>query len=135
MNEKCKIELLKEKIAEADAIVIGMASGMSAAGGLRYFYQDDEDYKRMIGGLREKYGVRNMFDAYYDRRMTKGEDWALVLRSIKHLYDIEVSEPHVELKEILDGKNYYIVRGDMIEWTWRDCCEIHRYPRRFMSES
>lgn len=109
MDEKHKINLLKEKIAEADAIVVGMASGMSAAGGLRYFYQDDDDYKRMIGGLREKYGDRNMFDAYYDHRMTKGEHWALVLRSIKHLYDIEVSEPYVELKEILEGKNYYLV--------------------------
>lgn len=109
MNEQEKIDLLKEKINSADAIVVGTASGMSAAAGLRYFYQDDDDYKAMAGGLREKYGDENMFNLYYDRRLTKGEKWALVLRSIKHLYDLEAGEPYRDLKELLEGKNYYIV--------------------------
>lgn len=109
MTEQEKIQKLKDLINDSDAIVVGTASGMSAAGGLRYYYQDDDDYKKMAGGLREKYGVKNLFDAYYDPRLTRGEHWALLLRSIKHLYDIEVPEVYTELAEILHGKNYYIV--------------------------
>lgn len=89
--------------------MVGTASGMSAAAGLRYFYQDDDDYKAMAGGLHDKYAVHNMFDLYHDRRPTKGEHWALVLCSIKHLYDLEAGEPYYDLKELLEGKNYYIV--------------------------
>ncbi len=63
MNDK--IELLKQKINGAEAIVVGTASGMSAASGLRFYYQDDNDYKQIAGGLREKYGVYNLFDASF----------------------------------------------------------------------
>ena len=45
MDEQNKIELLKEKIDSAEAIVVGIASGMSAANGERYYYQDDDDFK------------------------------------------------------------------------------------------
>lgn len=109
MTEQEKIQILIKKINDADAIVVGTASGMSAAGGLRYYYQDDDDYKKIAGGLREKYGDKNLFDAYYDRRIAKGEHWALLLRTIKHLYDIDIPEVYIELYEILHGKNYYIV--------------------------
>lgn len=111
MTENKKISLLKEKILWADTIVVGTASGMSAASGdgFRYFYQDDDTYRQIAGGLREKYGDKTFFDAYYDRRMTPGEHWALVLRSIKHLYDVPTGETYIDLKELLEDKNYYIV--------------------------
>lgn len=109
MTEQNKIKELRELINNADAIVVGTASGMSAAGGLRYYYQDDDDYKKIAGGLREKYDVKNLFDAYYSPYLTKGEHWALLLRSIKHLYDVETPEVYEELAQILNGKNYYIV--------------------------
>ncbi len=111
MTEKDKIYRLRELINQADAIVVGTASGMSAASGKnwRYFYQDDDVYKKIAGGLREKYGDKNFFDAYYDPRMTKGEHWALVLRSMDHTRKAEAGESYEDLKELLDGKNYYFV--------------------------
>lgn len=46
MTDYEKISLLKEKIYNADAIVVHAASGMSAGDGLRFYYQDD-DYKNL----------------------------------------------------------------------------------------
>lgn len=111
MTENEKIDILRKKIDWADAIVVGTASGMSAASGdaFRYFYQDDDAYRKIAGGLRDKYGDKNYFDAYYDRRMTPGEHWALVLRSTKHLYEAPTGETYVDLKELLEGRNFYIV--------------------------
>ena len=111
MTEQEKIKRLGELIDQADAIVVGTASGMSAASGKdwRYFYQDDDVYKKIAGGLREKYGDRNFFDAYYDNRMTKGEHWALKLRSMDHTRKSEPGEAYEDLKELLEGKNYYLV--------------------------
>ncbi|MBD5353567.1 MAG: NAD-dependent protein deacetylase [Bacteroides sp.] len=111
MTEKDKIKRLRGLIDDADAIVVGTASGMSAASGKnwRYFYQDDDVYKKIAGGLREKYGDKNLFDAYYDSRMTKGEHWALNLRSMDHTRKSEPGEAYDDLKELLEGKNYYFV--------------------------
>lgn len=73
MVAKEKIDLLKKKIDEADAIVVGGASGMSAASGFVFYYQDDDVYKMLAGGLAEKYNIHNYFDLFYDRRLSRGE--------------------------------------------------------------
>ena len=103
------LDSIKKKISEADAIVVGAASGMSASCGFKFYYQDDETYRMIAGGLREKYGLYNVFDAFYSPKLTRGEWWALVLRQIKYLYEAPVGEAYVDLAEILAGKNYYIV--------------------------
>lgn len=109
MTDKEKIDLLREKIDEADAIVVGGAAGMSAASGFRWYYEDDDDYKEIAGGLREKYGDRHAFDLFYDRRLTRGEYWAVVLRMVRKIYDSPTGETYLDLAELLKGKNYYIV--------------------------
>lgn len=76
MDKEHHFDLLRRKIEGADAIVVGGASGMSAASGFRFYYQDDEVFRQMAG-------FRNMFDGFYNPRMTKGEHWALKLRTIK----------------------------------------------------
>ena len=60
---------------------------MSAANGERYYYQDDDDFKKLAGSLRDKYDIHSWFDLYYDPRVTKEEHWAMLLRHIMHLYE------------------------------------------------
>ena len=81
-----QIKQLKEMINQADAIVVGGASGMSAASGFKFYYQDDDVFRMIAGGLADKYGFHNMFDGFYDSRLTDGERWALMLRTIKYIY-------------------------------------------------
>lgn len=109
MDKERLLDVLKSKIEEADAIVVGGVSGMSAASGFRFYYQDEEVFRQMAGSLREKYGFRNMFDGFYHPRITKGERWALQLRTIKYVYECETGETYTDLAELLKGKNYYIV--------------------------
>lgn len=109
MTDKKAIELLKQKIDEADAIVVGGAAGMSAASGFKFYYMDDAVFRQLAGGLSDKYGFRSWFDGFYERRLTRGEWWALVLRLIKYVYECETGETYVDLADILEGKNYYIV--------------------------
>lgn len=102
------IQLLKQKINEADAIVVGGASGMSAASGFVFYYQEDHVYRELAGGLADKYDIHNMFDLFYDRRPTRGEQWALMLRTIRYIYECYTGETYTDLAELLKGKNYYI---------------------------
>ena len=108
MVSKEKIELLRQKIDEADAIVVGGASGMSAASGFVFYYQEDDVFRRMAGSLAEKYDRHNMFDLFYDRRPSRGEQWALMLRVIHYIYECYTGETYTDLAELLKGKDYYI---------------------------
>lgn len=47
MDKERLFDILKRKIEEADAIVVGGASGMSAASGFRFYYQDDEVFRQL----------------------------------------------------------------------------------------
>lgn len=108
MVEQKKIEILKEKIDQADAIVVGGASGMSAAAGFVFYYKRDEIFHEIAGSLEDKYGFHNYFDAFYHQGHTRGEHWAMVLRYTKYLYECNTGEPYIDLAELLSGKNYYI---------------------------
>ena len=108
MVSKEKIELLRQKIDEADAIVVGGASGMSAASGFVFYYQEDDVFRRMAGSLAKKYDRHNMFDLFYDPRPSRGEQWALMLRIIHYIYECYTGETYTDLAELLKGKDYYI---------------------------
>lgn len=103
-----KIDLLRKKIDEADAIVVGGASGMSAASGFKFYYQCDDVFRRIAGSLEQKYGFHNFFDGLYDRQHTRGEHWAMLLRVAKYIYECETGGTYKDLAELLRGKNYYI---------------------------
>lgn len=103
-----KIKLLKEKIDAADAIVVGGASGMSAASGFVFYYMEDDVFRRLAGSIAGKYDIHNMFDAFYDRRLTAGERWAVILRTTRYIYECETGGTYRDLAELLDGKNFYV---------------------------
>lgn len=109
MDKPDKIKLLREKIDSADAIIVGGAAGMSAASGFKFYYADDDVYKKIAGGLREKYDKHSFFDLYYDSRLTRGEFWAMIIRAVKYMRECETGETYIDLAEILEGKNYYVV--------------------------
>lgn len=104
-----KIQQLKELINSADAIVVGGASGMSAASGFKFYYQDDAVFRSLAGGLADKYGFNNLFDGFYNPALSDGERWALTLRLIKYNYECATGETYTDLAEILEGKNFYVV--------------------------
>lgn len=103
-----EVNKLKEKIASADAVVVGGASGMSAASGFVFYYQEDEVFRHIAGQLARKYDRHNMFDLFYDRRLTRGEQWALMLRTIRYVYECYTGETYLDLAELLAGKEYYV---------------------------
>ena len=42
-----QIEILKKNIQKAEAIIVGGASGMSAAAGFRFYYMSDATFKQI----------------------------------------------------------------------------------------
>lgn len=103
-----QIEILKKKIQEAEAIIVGGASGLSAAAGFRFYYMNDATFKQIAGQLGEKYHADGFFPLFYHPQIKKGELWAALLREYKYLYECYTGEPYEDLAELLKDKNYYI---------------------------
>lgn len=104
-----QVRELTEHIKGADAIVVGAASGMSAAAGYRHYYEHDKDFVENLGEFEKKYGYRNSFDGFYYRYRTSEERWAYIARNLCMILDAETGQPYKDLFEILKDKNYYIL--------------------------
>lgn len=145
-----QIEILKKNIQEAEAIIVGGASGMSAAAGFRFYYMNDATFKQIAGQLGEKYHADGFFPLFYHPQIKKGELWAALLREYKYLYECYTGEPYEDLAELLKGKNYYIattnqdaqffrtfpaekitrIQGDFRYWQCKHTCTDEIYPNK-----
>ena len=68
-----KAGMLKRRLEQADAIVIGAGSGLSSAAGLTYTGRRfEEHFKEFI----ERYGMKDMYSAGFYPFPTQEEKWA-----------------------------------------------------------
>ena len=82
---------LKRRLEQADAVVIGAGSGLSAAAGLTYAGRRFEDHFREF---IERYGMRDMYAAGFYPFPTQEEKWAYWSRHIYYnRYDMPAAKP------------------------------------------
>ena len=80
------VSLLMEKIEDADAICVGAASGLSAAGGHTFYYQRDKLFVEIFGAYEKKYGYHNSFDGFYYRYQSAEERWGFLAQSLHFIF-------------------------------------------------
>ena len=103
------VKLLLEKVKEAEAICVGAASGMSASGGHKFWYERDETFENVFGEFEKKYDFHCAFKALYYNFITVGERWALLATLCHLLYELQPTQPYHDLFDLLKDKNYFIV--------------------------
>lgn len=102
-----KIRDIQKKIKEADAILIGVGAGLSAASGMHY---SGERFKKYFSDFHSKYGIEDMYSGGFYPFKNKQEYWAWWSRHIFiNRYDAPVGEPYKNLLQLVDGKNYFIL--------------------------
>ncbi|MGP1439079.1 MAG: SIR2 family NAD-dependent protein deacylase [Treponema sp.] len=102
-----KAYLIKEKIENVDAILVGIVAGMSTAAGLEY---SGERFDKYFYDFKEKYGIKDMYEGGFYTFETLEEYWAWWSRHIYYnRYDVEAGLPYTNLLKILKNKNYFIL--------------------------
>ena len=96
-------------ISEAEAILVGAGSGMSAAAGFRHYYERDKDFIEFCGDFEKKCGYHNSFDGFYYPYRTSEERWAFISRMICMILEAKTGKPYYDIYEILKTKNYHIL--------------------------
>jgi NAD-dependent SIR2 family protein deacetylase len=106
-NYQDKIAALKEKIASAEAVVVGAGAGMSTAAGLTY---DGPRFLKYFADFHNKYGITDMYAGGFYPYKTLEEFWAWWSRQILYnRYEVEVGKPYADLFEIVKDKNYFVL--------------------------
>jgi len=100
-------QLLSDIIDEAEAIVVGIGAGMSAATGFTYIGKRFTD---AFPDFIEKYRFFDMLQASLFEFENMQEYWAFQSRfSLLNYFDQPVGQAYLDLKNKLDKKNYHII--------------------------
>lgn len=100
-------QLLNQLINEAEAIVVGIGAGMSAATGFTYVGKRFTD---AFPDFIEKYNFFDMLQASLFEFENEREYWAFQSRfSLLNFFDQPVGQAYIDLKKKLENKNYHII--------------------------
>lgn len=110
---KYTIDYLKEIIKDADAILIGLGSGMSASGGLDY--TNKEIFENLYKDF-SNCGYQNIFDAVSNHWVTSINDencnryWKFWTRHIYNIrYNVGITKPYELLNNIVSKKEHFVI--------------------------
>jgi NAD-dependent SIR2 family protein deacetylase len=106
MNTKLYLTI-KEKIKEADAIVIGAGAGLSTAAGVNY---GTLNFKENFPELVKEYGFSDMYSSSFYEFNSEEERWSYWAKHISYLcLNKEASETYKKLYEVVKDKNYFVI--------------------------
>ena len=97
-----QIELFVQKVQEADCIIVGGASGLSAAGGGDFYYEDNESYRKYFKPFAEKYHFKGAFDGMQYPFGTREEHWGYLATFLHTTQTAPVRKPYLDLDAILE---------------------------------
>lgn len=104
-----QIKEFADKIKEAECIVVGGASGLSAAGGGDFYYAATPSYKEHFGKFYEKYGFQGAFAGMMHQFSTREEHWGYLSTFLYTTVHAPVRKPYLDLDAILKGKDFHIL--------------------------
>ena len=98
---------LKNALQQADAVLVGAGSGLSAAAGYTY---DGDRFQQYFADFIAKYHYGDMYTAGFYAYATPEEYWAYWSRQIYcNRYDQPKSAVHQALLTLLKGKDYFVL--------------------------
>ena len=102
-----KILQIKEKIGEADAVVIGAGAGFSTSAGFVY---DGERFEKYFSDFRKKYGFSDMYSGGFYPYKTLEKYWGYWCRYIYINRYMDAPKPvYQNLYELVKEKDYFVL--------------------------
>ena len=102
-----KILQIKEKIGEADAIIIGAGAGFSTSAGFVY---NGERFEKYFSDFRKKYGFSDMYSGGFYPYKTLEKHWGYWCRYIYINRYMDAPKPvYQNLYELVKEKDYFVL--------------------------
>lgn len=123
-----QVERLVREVEEADCVLVGGASGLSAAGGGDFYYGDTPSFREHFGKFAEKYGIKGAFDGSFRQWETPEEKWAYLSTFLHTTQTAPVRQPYLDLDALLAGKDFFVLT------TNQDTQFVKLYPEEKVAE-
>lgn len=102
-----RIRLARERLAEADAVVIGAGAGLSAAAGLDY---SGPRFRKEFADYIDKYHFPDLYSSSFYEFPTEEERWARWARHIDYIRFRPGAMPlYTELFDLVKNRNYFVI--------------------------
>ena len=106
-NYSQQIEQIREKLNNADAVVIGAGAGLSASAGFTY---SGERFYKHFSDFAEKYGITDMYSGGFYPFTDNETFWAWWSRHIYfNRYEKAPKPVYDNLLKLVKGKNYFVL--------------------------
>ena len=104
-----EFEEIAERIAGADALLIGAGNGLSITEGLHLF-ADNRAFEELFGDLKYRYGISCILDGMLARWPSEEEYWGFWSRLIRHYcIGYSLSACMRDLRAISGGKDCFVL--------------------------
>lgn len=123
-----QIACLVREIKEADCVLVGGASGLSAAGGGDFYYEDNDSYRKYFGKFAEKYHFKGAFDGMMRQWDNREEFWGYLATFLHTTQTAGIRKPYRDLDRLLKGKDFFVVT------TNQDTQFVKLYPEEKVAE-
>ena len=102
-----QIEMLRNKLNEADAVIIGAGAGLSTSAGFVY---NGERFRQHFRDFEAKYGFHDMYSGGFYPYATPEEHWAYWSRYIYINRYMDAPKPvYSELYDLVRDKDYFVL--------------------------
>lgn len=104
-----QIQWFANALREAECVVVGGASGLSAAGKGDFYYTDTPSFYHYFGKFAHKYGFKGAFAGMQYPFPTRSEFWGYLATFLHTTQHAPVREPYKDLDALLKGKDFYVL--------------------------
>ena len=123
-----QINRLVQEVKEADCVIVGGASGLSAAGGGDFYYEDNDSYRKYFRPFAEKYHFKGAFAGMMHPWKTREEYWGYLATFLHTTQTAPVRHSYLDLDALLKGKDFFILT------TNQDTQFVKLYPEEKVAE-
>lgn len=99
---------LRSLVDDADAIIVGIGSGMSSSAGFNH-YNRAGMARAGMEDWRQAFGFKSLFDGFYHLYPSLEQQWAYYARYIDFMLREPASQSYLDLRSLIDHKDYFIL--------------------------
>jgi NAD-dependent SIR2 family protein deacetylase len=103
-----KVERLTELIDRADAVVMGIGSGVSTSAGYD-FYHPSRAFDEAFGAFERAHGFQTLFDGLYHPFSSNEEMWAFNAAAMSWMARLPLGGVYEDLARIVAGKPHFVL--------------------------
>lgn len=104
-----QIERFAAMVEDADCILVGGASGLSAAGGGDFYYGDSPSFRKYFGKFASAYNFVGAFNGMHVHYPSTEARWGFLATFLHTTQTAPLRAPYRDLDTILKGRDFFVL--------------------------